>query len=93
MEDDLDHTVWAKNMEIRRYGETSFMIMTRKNPGIPGMTAGNELTDDNINASDKVKLHFKRQKKSRALWFQASSDRRIKELQHITIQFMKEEMK
>ena len=79
LEEALDHSVWALNMEVGRNGDTPFKVMTGKTPGIPGISDGNEVTDTNLDNSEQTKLHFQRQRKARLLFLQSNSDRRIKE--------------
>ena len=48
IEEALQHSLWSRNVEIGRLGETPFKIMFGRTPVYPGITEGNLITDNSI---------------------------------------------
>ena len=65
LEDALQHAVWARNMEIGRYGKSPYQIVFGRSPFIPGISEGNVVTDSNITGSEIIREHFMNQEKAR----------------------------
>ena len=59
--DALEHTIWARNMEIGRLGRSPFQIVLGKSPSLPGLSDGTVVTDSIVTESDAVRMHFERQ--------------------------------
>ena len=79
LENALQHSIWARNMEIGKLGRSPFQIVFGRAPGLPGFTDGNATTDSVITESDAVRAHFERQERVRLLYRQADSCRRLKD--------------
>ena len=61
----LEHGLWARNMEIGRYGLSPYQVVFGKSPVLPGIMEGNPMTDSLITQADAVRLHFRRQESAR----------------------------
>ena len=79
VEDALNHAVWARNMEIGRFGYSPYQIVYGKSPFLPGISEGNVLTDQSIPQEDVVRSHFNNQEKARLELRKADASRRIKD--------------
>ena len=79
LEDALSHAVWARNMEIGRYGLSPFQVVYGRAPSIPGVLDGDVLTDGRVTDSEVIRNHFRRQDKARESLRQADTNSRIKD--------------
>ena len=58
LEDALEHSVWAKNVEIGRHGKSPYQIIFGKSPVLPGVTDGSITTDGPVTEAEIVRNHF-----------------------------------
>ena len=65
LEEALQDSLWARNVEIGHLGETPFKVMFGRTPIYPGITDGNVITDNSIESSEAVKRHFHNMEKAR----------------------------
>ena len=79
LEDVVQHAVWARNMEIGRYGQSPFQIVFGTEPFIPRISKGNIITDRDITEEEVICEHFINQDKARIEIRRADSSRRLKD--------------
>ena len=79
IEDALTHAVWARNMEIGRFGFSPYQIAYGQSPFLPGISDGTVLTDQSIPQEDVVRRHFINQEKARIEMRKADANNRLKE--------------
>ena len=75
----LEHSLWARNMEIGRHGMSPYQVVYGKSPFLPGITEGTPMSDSLITRADAVRLHFQRQESARTELRKYDSNRRLKD--------------
>ena len=78
-EDALSHAVWARNMEIGRFGFSPYQIAYGESPFLRGVSDGTVMSDESIPQEDVVRQHFMNQEKARIEIRKADANNRLKE--------------
>ena len=86
IEEALKHSVWARNMEIGKFGYSPYQLVYGKSPFLPGISEGNVLTDQTIPQEDVVRRHFINQEKARVEMRKSEANNRLKEAFNTRIQ-------